>query len=448
MNLLGTVPGTDSMPMTKQFRSSGGDHLLIVPHSRIFDLTEDLAEALRAGNPDAVSLAQALALPSQGEVELDHVVAPPAQGLSLNVSSACNLSCSYCYADRGGFGGAQPAAMEKSVAFAAVDRLLAVSDLKYPVTIGFLGGEPLVNRRLVHEVVAYANAAAAATGADVRYSITTNGTLLAPEDIELFRNSACAVTVSIDGGKAAHDRQRPLLSGAGSYDLLRSRIAPLLRNPGRARIAARATVSREMLAGGLSGHFESICAMGFPEVGFSPLRVSAGSGAFVAEDWPIYLCALTALARAEMETALAGGSIRLTNLAVALKQLYRGASSPYPCGAGGVYFSVSADGSWYACHRAVGNEEYKLGDNSVLDAARRYDFLRARHVHSQIECRTCWARYLCSGGCHQEASSRSVSGCDFIRAWLEFCLVAFCELSARRPDYFDASSIKPELVTS
>jgi uncharacterized protein len=126
-----------------------------------------------------------------------------------------------------------------------------------------------------------------------------------------------------------------------------------------------------------------------------------------------------------------GLPIRLTNLAVALKQLHRGASSPYPCGAGGGYFSVSSQGRWYACHRAIGERAYELGSNEGLDEARRRDFLLQRHVHAQTACGSCWARYLCSGGCHQEAAARTPASCDFIRGWLDFCLKAYCELTAR-----------------
>ncbi|QLH38118.1 MAG: SPASM domain-containing protein [Defluviicoccus sp.] len=89
---------------------------------------------------------------------------------------------------------------------------------------------------------------------------------------------------------------------------------------------------------------------------------------------------------------------------------------------------MAADGRWYACHRAIGQSDYALGDSTGLDAARRRRFVETRHVHTQIECRSCWARYLCSGGCHQEASSRTAASCDFIRSWLDFCLETYCDL--------------------
>ena len=185
---------------------------------------------------------------------------------------------------------------------------------------------------------------------------------------------------------------RPRDGTSGSFARVVARTRPLLDDPGRAQLAARATITRDNLD--VRGKVDAILALGFPEVGVAPLRSPANArGVLRDEDWLPYLEALTAVARAELARALDGGEIRLTNFAVALRQLHRGASAPYPCGAGGGYFSVAADGRWYACH-------------------------------------------LCSGGCHQEASSRTESACGFIRGWLEFCLSAYCELADARPDFF------------
>jgi len=191
----------------------------------------------------------------------------------------------------------------------------------------------------------------------------------------------------------------------------------------------------------LRGRLEALAAVGFEEVGFAPLRASPDqNGALGHEDWGNYLEALIGAAMAEIERARQGLSLRLSNFAIALKQIHRGACSPYPCGAGGGYFSVAADGRWYACHRAIGNPDYELGTSAGLDVERRRRFVSTRHVHAQTDCRTCWARYLCSGGCHQEASARSAASCDFVRGWLDFCLQAYCEIGAcvaathRRPN--------------
>ena len=428
------LPAAPHAPNHRRFRSDAGEHLLVIPHTRIFDLSHALAASLDLDVQAADRFAAALGETSELEADLAAVVTPAPQSLSLNVSSSCNLSCGYCYADRGAFGGAQAETMKLAVAQQAVERLLAVADPSRPITIGFLGGEPLRNRDLVHAVVNFAGERAKQQQLDVRFSITTNGTVIVDSDIKLFRDHRFAVTISIDGGGVAHDAQRPFSNGAGSFARLAKRVVPLLTDPGRAHVAARMTVRCGRLD--LEPRLNAIWSLGFAEAGVSPLRVAADDSELSGDDWPIYRDALIGVARCELERAMRGQPIRLTNFAVALKQIHAGASSPYACGAGGGYFSVAADGDWYACHRAIGDERYRLGSAATLDENRRRLFLEARHVHAKADCRICWARYLCSGGCHQEAQARSVASCDFVRDWLDFCLASYCELSSARPRHF------------
>ena len=404
------------------FDSAVGRHLYLAQHSQLFDI---LGEGDLEGERFALAAGPA-ALAYEPRRPPRIGPPPPPQHLSLNVSASCNLACGYCYAGQGAFGGSQPEAMDFQTARAAIDRLLAGLDRALPATLGFIGGEPFVNRAQVHRLVDYGAGAARTLEIDLRFSVTTNATLLDDSDRALLRRHRFAVTVSIDGAAEVHDVQRPARGGRGSWRRAIDAITPLLADPGRARIAARATVTQASLD--LAASFDALCAVGFEEVGFAPLRAAPGSAGAIGDDtWPDYLEAMTALAQLELERARRGQPIRLTNLAVALKEIGRGAASPYPCGAGAAYFSVGADGGWYACHRAIGRDEYRLGDNGGLDEARRQDFLLAQHVDAQTDCDQCWARSLCSGGCHQEKSTRSVASCDFVRGWLEFCLAAWCE---------------------
>ena len=86
-------------------------------------------DALRA-------LATSLGQIAPGEAALDQIVEPEPQSISLNISSSCNLGCTYCYADKGSFGGVQSAPMTWPIAQAATDRLLAVAQRDRPITIG------------------------------------------------------------------------------------------------------------------------------------------------------------------------------------------------------------------------------------------------------------------------------------------------------------------------
>ncbi len=432
------VPPTPGAPVHRVIRSSKGAHVLVVPHSRLLDVDAAFAEALDRNDSSALQAIVELTAPAWGEAPLDLVPDIAPHAISLNVSSSCNLSCGYCYASRGSFGDNSRQAMSIAVALASVDTLLAGAERGAPVTIGFLGGEPFVRPDVIHAVVEHASARGRREGIDVRFSVTTNGTLLRPADHELLRAHPFAVTVSIDGGRDVQDTQRPLRLGGrravSSFDALRAATGPLLESPGLARLAARATVSRSRLDIGTA--FDAIVALGFTEVGFSPLRASpeTSDDVFRDQDWPIYLDASMALARRELDRVQSANglekAIRFSNLAIALRQLASGSSMPYPCGAGGGYASIAPEGDWYACHRAIGKPDYKLGgpEGPSRDASRR--FLAARHVHAKAPCGGCWARYLCSGACHQEALSLSEASCSFIRDWLQFCLTIYCESDA------------------
>ena len=130
-----------------------------------------------------------------------------------------------------------------------------------------------------------------------------------------------------------------------------------------------------------------------------------------------------------------GGSWRFSNLAIALKELHRGSCRPLPCGAANGYVSLGADGGYFTCHRTVDDPRYQLGNLADgLDRDARGRFLKARHVDRQEPCRSCWARYLCGGGCHVEVLAEGRTGCDYILGWLDYCLGLYDKVLTERPD--------------
>jgi uncharacterized protein len=115
-----------------------------------------------------------------------------------------------------------------------------------------------------------------------------------------------------------------------------------------------------------------------------------------------------------------------------------------PCGAAAGYVSLGADGGYFTCHRAVDDPRYRIGDLAGgLDQAARARFLDTRHVDRQEPCRSCWARYLCGGGCHVEVLAAGRTGCDFIRGWLDYCLALYDCVLMERPDLLDLAERRP-----
>lgn len=434
---------------TRVFRSAHGTHLFLADGSRIYDLPEATAARLERWTATAhtpaedTSLAADLGLPLWGAApgvpapRIDGTPAevPPLSSLSLNVMQACNLSCGHCYADEGRFGGSARA-MSRETAFAAVDRLLAEAAPGAGVVVGFMGGEPLLARDLVHDVVRYAVRAGEDSGHAVRFALTTNLTTVRPADAELFAAHPFTVAVSLDGDRAGHDALRRAPGGGSAYDRLREGLAVLARHGRPRHLSARVSVTP--YTGRLPDILEHGIGLGFDEVGFAAV-VSAPDPAYEIDTAAFsgFLEGMVACGEKALHELSAGRPYPFGNFQTAMYELHTGGHRPYPCGAGAGYLSASAEGGLYACHRLVDDPDFAMGSlTDGPDRAAREQHLVARHVDRAEPCRSCWARYLCGGGCYHEVSRRGRPGCDYIRGWLDFCLRAYVELTQAAPEFF------------
>jgi uncharacterized protein len=422
---------------------AGASSLLLVPDgNRLYDVDAETAAALdrarRGGDRELAELLESLGLAARPYVDDTPPPAPPVRALSLAVAQKCNLGCTYCYAQQGSFGGS-PRQMPDETALAAVDLLFGEVGAGERVNLSFLGGEPLLNRTTIHAATERALSLAAERGAEVTFSITTNGTQLTPEDADFFEAHGFAVTVSLDGVGAANDALRPFRSGKGSFATVMRRVLPLLERQRRMQVSARVTVTPRNLA--LRETLDEFVALGFHSVGFSPLlRSPTGREEMGHGELATMLEGMVDCGEEFERRLVAGERYPFANMVNALREIHRGTHRPYPCGAGAGYLGVSAEGELAACHPFVGDEDGAMGDlDRGVDRERQARWLEDRHVHRQDPCRSCWARYMCGGGCHHEVISRGRPACDYIRGWLHFCIGAYGRLLAARPTYFAAA---------
>jgi uncharacterized protein len=415
--------------------------VLVVEGSRLFQVDSELFSkvAVLAGQSDGeMALARLLVdLGMSGApAGCDEVPAsPPVRSLSLAVAQKCNLGCSYCYASQGDFGG--PAKnMSAETALRATDLLFSEVAPGERVNLAFLGGEPLINRPVLRQATEYAGRIATARGVRLTFSITTNGTLLTQDDAEFFELHGFAVTVSLDGPREEHNALRPYKDGAGSFDRIVANLRPLLRLQRRMQVSARVTVTPLNL--GLRQTLDEFIGLGFHSVGFSPLLNAVdGLNEMNARHFGGMLDQMVDCGEEFERRLLAGDRYPFANMVTALREIHKGTHRPYPCGAGAGYFGVSADGDLAACHRFVGDSAGAMGNIATgIDRELQASWLSTRHVDRQEPCRTCWARYLCGGGCHHEVIQRGRPACDYIRSWLHYCLETYSRLLARKPEWF------------
>lgn len=417
-------------PSVHLFSTEAGAHVFLPDGSRLFDADARLAARFDAAitNDQVDELLEELGLRGDPYVDDTPIADPPLHALSLAIAQKCNLGCTYCYAQQGQFGG-DAKNMEREAAEAAVDLLVNGAAPGARLNLAFLGGEPLANRSLLQETTLRAAAMAKARGVTMGFSITTNGTLVTEEDADFFEEHGFAVTVSLDGPRRVHDKLRPYQSGKGSFDRIMKNVAPMLVKQRRMQVGARVTVTPENLR--LKETLDHFVDAGFHTVGFSPmLRSPSGAGELTGADLEPMLAAMIECGREFERKTVAREPYPFANMLSAMKEIGRGTHRPYPCGAGAGYLGVSAEGDLAACHRFVGDEDGAMGSvTHGVDKAKRAAWLGERHVHRQEPCRSCWARYLCGGGCHHEVIARGRPACDYIRGWLHYCLGAYLRLT-------------------
>ena len=408
---------------------SGKIHQLPAEHASTVDTILRLGDVGRA---EMAALAFGIVTPSARQVEAPKSV--PVKAISLAIAQKCNLGCTYCYAQQGTFGGA-PGNMPAEVAKAAIDQLLEAADPREALTLAYMGGEPLVNRKTLHASTRYAASEATARGIRIGFSMTTNATLICEEDIALFQEYGFTLTISLDGLAPTHDRLRPYRSGNGSFEKVVKNVRALLAIDGRHyRVLARVTVTPKNLD--LLETMSGLLVMGFDAVMFSPmLSAPSGKDEMLAADLDQLLDQMIRCGESFREGLRHGRILPFWNVIKTLQRVHFYEREQYPCGAGGGYMGVSANGGLYACHRFVNEDDGLMGDVfSGVDRDRQSSWLDSRHLQKQSPCGSCWARYLCSGSCHYEAIKRGRPACDYIRGWLTYCLGLHTELTRAQPD--------------
>ncbi len=352
------------------------------------------------------------------------------KALCLHIAHTCNLNCSYCFASQGKYHGDR-AVMSFEVGKQALDFLVANSGTRRNLEVDFFGGEPLMNFQVVKDLVAYARSIEKEKGKNFRFTLTTNG-LLIDDDVIDFANRECSnVVLSLDGRKEVHDRYRVDYAGNGSWEKIVPKFQKLVKAREGKNYYMRGTFTHanpDFLE-----DIKVMLSLGFRELSMEPVVAAEGDPAALTEDdMKIVMEQYEKLAELMIRRRKEGDPFTFYHYMIDLTGgpcIYKRISG---CGSGTEYMAVTPWGDLYPCHQFVGEEKFKLGDiwKGVDNTAVQDDFM-ACNVYAREECRTCWARLYCSGGCaanayHATGSVRGVyeSGCKLFRKRMECAIMA------------------------
>ena len=394
-----------------------------VPAEELSVIYEEIAEL----EEDGKLFAEDTFAPMAGELKAR--TGGVVKALCLHVAHTCNLNCSYCFASQGRFHG-ERAIMSFETAKRAIDFLVENSGTRRNLEVDFFGGEPLLNWDVVKQTVEYARSIEKEKGKNFRFTLTTNGILVDDEVIEYSNREMHNVVLSLDGRKEVHDRFRKDYAGKGSWDVIVPKFQKFAKARGGKNYYMRGTFTHanpDFLE-----DIKTMLDLGFTELSMEPVVCAPGDPmALTEEDLPIVCEQYEKLAELMLKRSREGRPFTFYHYMIDLEDgpcIYKRISG---CGSGTEYMAVTPWGDLYPCHQFVGEEGFKLGDiwNGVTNRTVQEDFASC-NVYAREECRDCWARLYCAGGCaanafHATGSVRGVYdyGCKLFKKRLECAIM-------------------------
>ena len=351
------------------------------------------------------------------------------KALCLHVAHTCNLNCSYCFASQGNYHGDR-AVMSYEVGKQALDYLIANSGTRRNLEVDFFGGEPLMNLQVVKDLVAYARSIEKEKGKNFRFTLTTNGVLVDDDVIDWANRECSNVVLSLDGRKEIHDRFRVDYAGNGSWEKIVPKFQKFVEARGGKEYYMRGTFTHanpDFLQ-----DIQTMLDLGFNELSMEPVVCAAGDpSALTEEDMTIVMDQYEKLAELMLRKDKEGKPFTFYHYMIDLSGgpcIYKRISG---CGSGTEYMAVTPWGDLYPCHQFVGEERFKLGNiwDGVTNTEIQNEFASC-NVYAHPECRDCWARLYCSGGCaanayHATGSVTGVyeDGCKLFRKRMECAIM-------------------------
>ena len=351
------------------------------------------------------------------------------KALCLHIAHSCNLNCSYCFASQGKYHG-ERALMSFETGKRALDFLVENSGSRRNLEVDFFGGEPLMNFDVVKRLVEYARSIEKKANKNFRFTLTTNGVLIDDDVIEFANKEMSNVVLSLDGRKEVHDKFRVDYQGRGSWEQIVPKFQKLVEKRCGKDYYMRGTFTHNNPD--FLEDIKTMLDLGFSELSMEPVVCASGDPSeLTQEDLPVVLKQYEDLATLMIERDKQGKPFTFYHYMIDIKGgpcIYKRISG---CGSGTEYMAVTPWGDLYPCHQFGGEEKFKLGEiwSGVTNKEIQSEF-ESCNVYAREDCKDCWAKLYCSGGCsanayHATGSVKGIYkyGCELFKKRMECAIM-------------------------
>ena len=295
-----------------------------------------------------------------------------------------------------------------------------------------------MNWDVVKKLVAYARSIEKQYNKNFRFTLTTNGMLVDDEVIEFANREMSNVVLSLDGRREVNDHFRRDYMGRGSYDTIVPKFQKFVKARGGKNYYVRGTFTHNNVD--FTNDLFHMADLGFTELSMEPVVCPPNDPyALTEEDMPKIFEQYEILAKEMLKRKKEGRPFTFYHYMLDLKNgpcIYKRITG---CGSGTEYMAVTPWGELFPCHQFVGDEKYSLGNiwDGVKNTAVQDEF-RTCNAYAREECKDCWARLYCSGGCaanayHSTGSVTGVykSGCELFKKRMECAIMVAVDRATR-----------------
>ncbi len=308
--------------------------------------------------------------------------------LTLCLTHACGLACTYCYA-----GAKRASVMSRETAEQAIRFGLSLSNGSFQ--LGFFGGEPLREWSLLQHATDFLRREAG--NRELVLTVTTNAVHLTPERARWLADNGFFLGISIDGNRAMHDATRRFADGTSSFDACARGLDAALEATRNLEVIM--VVDPANVAHTADGVRFLAKKKGVPRISPNPNFYTRWDDRAQASLAGAY----EALGEYLIETHRRGRPVALnvldSKIITAVKEGYACSDR---CNFGGEEMAVAASGRIYPCERLVGddtNDEMCIGDVAGgFDERKRMAILLKRGNHDK-DCAACALRTRCMNWC-------------------------------------------------
>ncbi len=377
-------------------KTSAGQYLGY--HTQTLDVAE-LSEEIWNGisnqtleqDADAFEQLKAWNEESNSDAPIGRSIDPKIQSISINVTQVCNLHCVYCGAGGDGTYGSPQNRISVDKTLPQLKFLMEKLSPGDKFGITFIGGEPLLFPKGILAIAEYANEFANTRGINLKYSLTTNGTLFNEATLEILKVIKPNITVSLDGDAKINDMVRPTKTTESSTEKVLEGLRLILEN--------RAELGTIGIQGVYGKHNTDVLgAYRF----FRELNVDWYEFSFDHEcsDPTIsqnYTNSLISAAELALST---GGEFELKKIktfSYVFDHLDSKKKIDSYCGSGKSYLSIDSKNNVFTCPWAVNDPKEAVGKGIDLEMNRLQPYRKPLVLENN--CQSCWAKYLCGGGC-------------------------------------------------